>query len=448
MKKRFQEWFYTLLTNDKYSDFDSRKSFNRVYNSSSDVLFHQTNGSSASLMAPERDSTDIDLASRLEGVHEVRLAWRHIKNWILKNFPEVESTLQSPCTNSDLAEVQKDLGIILPSCVLEFYKLTDGQEFLQGSVGLIYGLRLLPIDQVVVETENWRKVVHSTPQQASTHPQRRTLLQLGKAQVSESDLTSHSSSSVDLFESTSKPDIHDNSRTASDTSSFSHSFIPRQRSIPPGAIHESYAHDMWIPLVTDGVGNCIGIDLSPPPNGPGVVGQVILFGREFDTKYQVAKTWGDFLLIFANDLENGNFNLKQPTEDMNYGDMLFGSIGELVFYDKDTKEELDYFEVLKRRTMKQWLSSIDESQQSETVKTLINQFRSKKTMLVPLKEMSVDDVIRSNLASIDTINEPLNLKRSKLTVKTTSKSSSENDKPDLKSPLSQEIEFDLADSES
>ena len=159
MKKRFQEWFYTLLTNDKYSDFDSRKSFNRVYNSSSDVLFHQTNGSSASLMAPERDSTDIDLASRMEGVHEVRLAWRHIKNWILKNFPEVESTLQSPCTNSDLAEVQKDLGIILPSCVLEFYKLTDGQEFLQGSVGLIYGLRLLPIDQVVVETES----IHPSP---------------------------------------------------------------------------------------------------------------------------------------------------------------------------------------------------------------------------------------------------------------------------------------------
>ena len=448
MKKRFQEWFYTLLTNDKYSDFDSRKSFNRVYNSSSDVLFHQTNASSASLMAPERNSADIDLASQMDGVHEVRLAWRHIKNWALKHFPEVESTLQSPCTDSDLAEVQKDLGIILPNCVLEFYKLTDGQEFLQGSVGLIYGLRLLPIDQVVVETENWRKVVHSTAQQAPGHHQKRTLLQLGKAQVhqvSQSDLTSHSSSSVDLFESTSKPDS--DSRT--DTSSFSHSFIPKQRSIPPGAIHDTYAHDMWIPLVTDGVGNCIGIDLSPPPNGPGVLGQVILFGREFDTKYQVAKTWGDFLLIFANDLENGNFNVKQPTEDMDYGDMLFGSIGELVFYDKETKEELDYFEVLKRRAMKQWLSSIDESQQTETVKSLISQFRAKKTMLVPLKEMSVDDVIRSNLASIDTINEPLNMKqRSKLVVKTTSKTSSDNDKSDLKSPLSQEIEFDLADSES
>lgn len=448
MKKRFQEWFYTLLTNDKYSDFDSRKSFNRVYNSSSDVLFHQTNASSASLMAPERNSADIDLASQMDGVHEVRLAWRHIKNWALKHFPEVESTLQSPCTNSDLAEVQKDLGIILPNCVREFYKLTDGQEFLQGSVGLIYGLRLLPIDQVVVETENWRKVVHSTAQQAPGHHQKRTLLQLGKAQVhqvSQSDLTSHSSSSVDLFESTSKPDS--DSRT--DTSSFSHSFIPKQRSIPPGAIHDTYAHDMWIPLVTDGVGNCIGIDLSPPPNGPGVLGQVILFGREFDTKYQVAKTWGDFLLIFANDLENGNFNVKQPTEDMDYGDMLFGSIGELVFYDKETKEELDYFEVLKRRAMKQWLSSIDESQQTETVKSLISQFRAKKTMLVPLKEMSVDDVIRSNLASIDTINEPLNMKqRSKLVVKTTSKTSSDNDKSDLKSPLSQEIEFDLADSES
>lgn len=433
------------MSNDKYADFDSKKSFNRVYNSSSDVLFNQANASSASLMAPERDSSDIDVESQMKGVHEVRLAWRHIKLWVLKNFPEVESTLQSPCTNSDLAEVQKDLSIILPNCVQEFYKLTDGQEFLQGSVGLIYGLRLLPIDQVVVETENWRKVATSLPQKQA--PRQRTLLQLGKAQVhqvSETDLTSHSSSSVDLFEPQ-VSNLFDGSRAGSVSSASSQPVIPTQRSIPPGAICETYAHQMWIPLVTDGVGNCVGIDLAPPANKDAVVGQVILFGREFDTKYKVADNWGDFLLIFANDLENGNWKVKQANEDMNYGDMLFGNVGELVFCDRETKQELNYFEVLKRRAMKQWLSTIDESKQPEKVKTLIQQFRNKKTIVVSLNELSVDDVIRSNLSSIDNINQPLNMKRQRPLVKTTSKTNSDHDKGELKSPLSHEVEYDLAE---
>lgn len=88
---------------------------------------------------------------------------------------------------------------------------------------------------------------------------------------------------------------HDTDSSSSKSSSQNHLRMPKQRSIPPSVIHEMFAHPMWIPLVTDEVGNYIGIDLSPPPAGKW--GQVILFGRDFDFKFQIADTWGDFLLI-------------------------------------------------------------------------------------------------------------------------------------------------------
>lgn len=422
--KRFQKWLYTFLTNDKYSDFDSRQSFNRVNNASSEVLFSHNNVSTTGLMAPERDSSELAPANQATGIHEVRLAWRHIKLWVLKNFPEVESTLQSPCTDADLAEVQKDLRVVLPNCVLEFYRLTDGQEFLSGAVGLVYGLRLLPIDQVVVETENWRKVVESMPQ-----PTTRKLLLMSQAHQSDVDLTS------DLADDTHQHTVKRESQPLVGS-------IPHQHSVPPGAIHECFAHNLWIPLVTDGVGNCIGIDLAPPANGPGVYGQVILFGREFDTKYQVADNWGDFLLIFANDLENGHWTVKLPVEDMDNGDLLFGSMGKLVYCERDTGDEVGYFEVLKRRAMKLWLSSIDESKQSELVKLLIRQFRQKKTMLVPLRGDSVDDVIRNNLASLVTSE---NESKDPDTAQKVNSESIEKVEIGTKSPLSKEVECDLAD---
>ncbi|GMF76952.1 unnamed protein product [[Candida] boidinii] len=60
-------------------------------------------------------------------------------------------------------------------------------------------------------------------------------------------------------------------------------FIHNQRSIPDGAIQEVYAHDNWIPLVKDNVGNNIAVDLAPGQRGKW--GQIILFGRDYDTKY-------------------------------------------------------------------------------------------------------------------------------------------------------------------
>lgn len=118
--------------------------------------------------------------------------------------------------------------------------------------------------------------------------------------------------------------------------------IPDQKSIPPNAVEPVYAHPAWIPLISDNAGNHIGVDLAPGPNGK--YAQVITFGRDFDTKFVVAGNWGEFLLLFANDLEAGNWYLVDDNDDYLSGD------GELVFRDKKSNGPIqDYFEVLKRR---------------------------------------------------------------------------------------------------
>jgi cell wall assembly regulator SMI1 len=55
------------------------------------------------------------------------------------------------------------------------------------------------------------------------------------------------------------------------------------RSHPPGAIQKKYSLPGWLPLLSDGEGNHIGVDLDPGPSGK--VGQVINFGRDEEEKY-------------------------------------------------------------------------------------------------------------------------------------------------------------------
>jgi len=52
------------------------------------------------------------------------------------------------------------------------------------------------------------------------------------------------------------------------------------QSFPPGWIRRDYSQHGWIPLITDKTGNYIGVDMNPAEGG--AVGQVIVFGRDFD----------------------------------------------------------------------------------------------------------------------------------------------------------------------
>ena len=49
------------------------------------------------------------------------------------------------------------------------------------------------------------------------------------------------------------------------------------------------------------------MDLLPGPAGQ--VGQIILFGRDFDTKLVIASSLQEFLFGFVTDLEQGNSKL-------------------------------------------------------------------------------------------------------------------------------------------
>lgn len=387
--RKFQEWVYTLLTRDKYSEFDSRNSFNRINKPS---LYSHNNLLGTNLMAQEYEP----LAATIEdGIHEVRLAWRHISNWINREYPDLLLTVQLKCTDADISDFQKDLEIVLPGCVKEFYKIVDGQFGQLPEVpGLIYGLKLCLLDDIVTLSLQWRKVAkilgENIPRQELAALTLSHSITSKHLRLDSGEIPTPTGSAMSLryvSAATTKPEV----------------FVSRkQRSIPPGYILEEFAHHMWIPLVTDGVGNCIGIDLAPGPDGK--EGQVILFGRDFDDKFLIAPNWGDYLLSFANDLETGNWGIKGDAKA--YDDNIYvGSEGELVFVDRVTKVEVPYFDVLRTRAVRQWIKSVPEptGPEKKLMEEILRGGNSSKDLHSTLHRHNstrVDRDIDANLANV------------------------------------------------
>lgn len=375
---QFKEFFYSLSANDKYSDFDSRKSFNRINKPESETSLL---GASHANDSTSSFTTNLTQTTDSEGVHEVRLAWRHIKKWLHRNSEDINNSLLAPCTDADINELQKDLGCTFPTCVREFFQLTDGQSTFNdnGCCGLFYGLRLMPIDEIAVMTESWRKVHASLLQSAESNGLRKYALESGFA-------------GNDLGTSAGFK------RRAKNNNEF-----PTQYSVPPNAVLPVYAHSQWIPLITDSSGSFIGIDLSPGmPDATdipeGKWGQVIMFGRDFDTKFKIADSFGDFLLIFANDLEKGNWDLRSSSDNE---DMVSGVDAELVYVDHDTKKEYPYMHILKERSINLWISSLSpEDLRLDATQSLIKKLRE-KTPLLEIPESRADKFLSENLKGID-----------------------------------------------
>jgi len=148
-------------------------------------------------------------------------------------------------------------GFALPQAVRDSYLVVDGQEAESSagcSEGLFFGLSLLPLEGVLEEWRFWREV--DDDPHTGSNPRLRNLMQ----------------------------------------------------SIPDGYVRKEYSQRGWIPLVVDKAGNYIGVDLNPDTNGS--VGQVIVFGRDFDTKIVLWQGdglggWGRWLANFVDELESG-----------------------------------------------------------------------------------------------------------------------------------------------
>ncbi|SCU99371.1 LADA_0H19328g1_1 [Lachancea dasiensis] len=360
VKNKWKELLYSFSTEDRYADYAESREASGIPRRSDRGLASGATGAASSSQIQLTEFVEGQEHGTNDGVSEAMLAWRHIDAWASEHHPDLYATLSEPCTRSDVSRAENDLSVSLPAAVRASFRLHDGQEDLEsltGTSGIIFGLQLMPLDQVVNMTQTWRSVAANmqkhnkalfndtgslsatasgskveVPNQSAT-PQ--TLKAKGYGKLETQDIQS------------ANPNLQ-NDISNNYNKQFKLNSIPRQTSIPRDTIQPVYAHPSWIPLVTDNAGNHIAVDLAPGPDGHH--GQIILFGREFDTKFVVANNWGDFLLNFANDLEKGNWYIMDGDDDYLSGE------GELVFRDKGAGNTIkDYFEVLKRRAHTAWM---------------------------------------------------------------------------------------------
>ncbi|KAH9484083.1 KNR4/SMI1-like protein 2 [Psilocybe cubensis] len=211
---------------------------------------------SSSLLPTHMDQLHTPLTSS-QGYPPLSKTWARIRSWLNREYPELGDTLNYGILPQELAEIEMQFGFALPSVVRESYLCVDGQEAESAagcSEGLFFGLTLLPLESVLEEWRFWREV-DNDPSTGANDALRQSM-----------------------------------------------------QSIPPDWIRREYSQRGWIPLVADKAGNYLGIDLNPAEQGQ--VGQVIVFGRDFDTKVVLwngdgLTGWAKWLAAFAEELESG-----------------------------------------------------------------------------------------------------------------------------------------------
>jgi cell wall assembly regulator SMI1 len=212
--------------------------------------------------------------------------WTRIRSWLSVEYPELGDTLNYGILPQDLANIEMQFGFSLPQVIRESYLAVDGQEPESSagcSDGLFFGLYLLSLDEVLDEWRFWREV--DDDPNTGAHPRLREVMQ----------------------------------------------------SVPPNWIRKEYSQRGWIPLISDKTGNYVGVDLNPEKGGS--VGQVIVFGRDFDTKVVLWRGdgpagWAHWLASFAEDLESregfelGLSNESEGSEDdVGYESYFFDGTG-------------------------------------------------------------------------------------------------------------------------
>ncbi|KAG7925958.1 hypothetical protein KL925_003720 [Ogataea polymorpha] len=333
--KGIQGFFHSITTNDHYASYDASESANlgaAPGHESSQSISMLDNTSSTSLaqnsrsarnsttsrpvqyrpgMRSQLNGNDIQMQDYIEGqppLPSVASVWDRLDKWMEREFPELGDDMENGATVNDLNAFEKDLNISLPFDVRESYQIHDGQLTLGKKRGLIYGYPLLDLESIAAEVNIWRKVGDRLQRTTEYFTSEQILLE----SQNKSDGSSH-------FQQQKAKHFH---------------FLDSQKSVPKGAVQEVYYHNQWIPLVKDNEGNNIALDLAPGPRGRW--GQIILFGRDFDTKFVVASCFTEFLLNLADDLEDGKFYIDEMDEDLVY---------------TENGKTYSYFDVLKYRSL-------------------------------------------------------------------------------------------------
>ncbi|KAI0120197.1 putative 1,3-beta-glucan protein [Nemania sp. FL0031] len=266
---------------------------------------------------------DIQMQSFADGAPPappVGHSWKRIDRWAEENYPELFDQLCEGCTDNDLIELEHQLDCSLPQDLRDSLMVHDGQERGGNPTGIIFSSMLLDCEEMVQEWDQWRRVNQQYLLETSvTRPAAPSKAFGGSNEASSSRSAPGSPGS----------------QTGSQKSSWRQDLQARQDSVPAGAIQRAYAHPAWIPLVRDWGGNNLAVDLAPGPTG--IWGQIILFGRDYDTKYVVARSWAAFLAILADDLNSGKWFVDEDTNELKLREF------------KTTRVEPSYFDILRWR---------------------------------------------------------------------------------------------------
>ncbi|PVF99756.1 hypothetical protein CPB86DRAFT_774209 [Serendipita vermifera] len=211
-------------------------------------------------MRPDARTGDsiLSMHGTRSGYPSLAQSWSRVQAWLARHYPELGDTLNYGILPEDLHEIQRQFGFPLPPPIRDSYLQVDGQEAESSagcSEGLFFGLSLLSLEEMYEEWRFWREVDQDPATGANPKLQQ------------------------------------------------------RMKSIPSGWIRTEYSNRGWLPLATDRVGNYLGIDLNPGEKGS--PGQVIIFGRDFDTKVVMWRGdgeggWAKWLAAFAEELETGD----------------------------------------------------------------------------------------------------------------------------------------------
>lgn len=282
---------------------------NRPYSPGMRSLASQKRGSNEQADGP----AEIQMQSFHDGAPPpppVAHSWRKIERWLEHNYEELLDNLGEGCTQNDINELEHELDCTLPLELRESLMIHDGQERPGLPTGVLFSSMLLDCEEIVQERRNWKTVneeflSHNAPISAP---------------ISSSAASSSSAAA----------------QQQSNAGAWRNDLLERQDSQPPGAVQKAYAHPGWIPVARDWGGNHIAIDLAPGPAGKW--GQVIIFGRDYDCKYVIARSWAAFLAIFAEDLCSGKTFINEETNEMKLREF------------KSQNVEPPYLEILRWRT--------------------------------------------------------------------------------------------------
>ncbi|KAF2005376.1 cell wall assembly and cell proliferation coordinating protein [Amniculicola lignicola CBS 123094] len=294
-----------MSPNSPYSP-GMRSSLSRQATANSDTFDKGSNG-------------EIPMQSFQEGLPPpppVAHSWRRIDRWVEDHYEELFDNLCEGATSNDINELEHELDATLPGDVRDSLQVHDGQERGGLPTGILFGCMLLDCEEIVQEWQNWRKVAE---EYLTTKPDYRAPQIPIKA----------------FAGSSTAPPVAEVKQGTNPL--WRQELLARQGSQPPDAVQKAYAHPAWVPLARDWGGNYLAVDLAPGPAG--IWGQIIIYGRDYDCKFVVARSWGQLMGMIADDIASDKVNIDEETGEL-----------KLLEFKKKQNVEPPYLEILRWRT--------------------------------------------------------------------------------------------------